>query len=61
MCSSECRNRCVSLELRRDGAVFTTVDLEERYEGMAPDPWEPPTWHARIALGTETVTDLDLG
>ncbi|MFD9548798.1 hypothetical protein ACFWBG_15515 [Nocardia salmonicida] len=47
--------------MRRDGAVFTTVDLEERYEGVTPDPWEPPTWHARIALGTETVTDLDLG
>ncbi|KQY32587.1 hypothetical protein ASD42_19790 [Nocardia sp. Root136] len=41
-----------------DGARY--VDLEARYEGMAPDPWEPPTWHARIALGTETVTDLDL-
>ncbi|WP_194828151.1 hypothetical protein [Nocardia sp. XZ_19_231] len=41
-----------------DGARY--LDLEARYEGMAPDPWEPPTWHARIALATETVTELDL-
>lgn len=36
------------------------LDLSARYQGMAPDPWEPPTWHARIALGPETVTNLDL-
>ncbi|MFC9659784.1 hypothetical protein ACFVJ5_06060 [Nocardia sp. NPDC127606] len=36
------------------------LDLSARYQGMAPDPWEPSTWHARIALGPETVTDLDL-
>lgn len=36
------------------------IDLEARYQVGKPDPWEPPTWHARIALGTETVTDLDL-
>ncbi|MFE3316726.1 hypothetical protein [Nocardia sp. NPDC059195] len=41
-----------------DGARY--IDLEARYQGMAPDPWEPPTWHARIALDPETVTDLDL-
>ncbi|MGY0499206.1 hypothetical protein ACWZHB_11980 [Nocardia sp. FBN12] len=36
------------------------IDLEAHYQGGKPDPWEPPTWHARIALGPETVTDLDL-
>ncbi|MFD6399285.1 hypothetical protein [Nocardia sp. NPDC060249] len=36
------------------------LDLSARYQGMAPDPWEPPTWHARIALGPEAVTHLDL-
>ncbi|MGW6699099.1 hypothetical protein [Nocardia sp. NPDC055049] len=36
------------------------LDLSARYQGVAPDPWEPPTWHARIALGPETVTNLDL-
>lgn len=41
-----------------DGARY--LDLEARYQGAQPDPWEPPTWHARIALGPETVTALDL-
>ncbi|MFE1591375.1 hypothetical protein [Nocardia sp. NPDC058705] len=41
-----------------DGARY--IDLEARYQGSAPDRWKPPTWHARIALGPETVTDLDL-
>ncbi|MEV4205794.1 hypothetical protein [Nocardia salmonicida] len=41
-------------------ATSNRVAVEPLQDVVLADPWEPPTWHARIALGTETVTDLDL-